>query len=44
VAYGVQGPTAVAAVLVYRGLTYLGLVGIGWAAVGLLSLQRGRRG
>jgi uncharacterized protein (TIRG00374 family) len=39
VAYGTNGPTAVASVLVYRALTFIGLVGIGWAAVALLSVQ-----
>jgi uncharacterized protein (TIRG00374 family) len=42
VAYGTSGPTAVAAVLVYRALTFIGLVGIGWMAVATLSVQTSR--
>jgi putative heme transporter len=37
VAYGTSGPTTIAAVLVYRTLTFIGLVGIGWVAVAMLS-------
>ena len=44
VAYGTKGPTAVAAVLVYRALTLIGLVGIGWAIAAYLSARdRGAR-
>ena len=43
VAYGTSGPTTVAAVLVYRALTFIGLVGIGWVAAALLSVQTPRR-
>jgi hypothetical protein len=43
VAYGSDGATAVAAVVVYRALTIVGLVGLGWAAVGALAVDRGRR-
>jgi uncharacterized protein (TIRG00374 family) len=39
VAYGVPGPAAVAAVLVYRALTLIGLVGIGWLVAALLAAQ-----
>ncbi len=40
VAYGYPGATAAAAVVVYRALTLFGLVGLGWVAIGLLSLRR----
>jgi uncharacterized protein (TIRG00374 family) len=43
VAYGTPGPIAVAAVLVYRGLTFIGLVGIGWLAAAILAMQTSRR-
>jgi uncharacterized protein (TIRG00374 family) len=42
VAFGTRGPTAVGAVLVYRGLTLIGLVGMGWGAVAFLALQAHR--
>jgi uncharacterized membrane protein YbhN (UPF0104 family) len=42
VAYGVPGADAGAAVLVYRALTLLGLVGLGWLAVAALAVT-GRR-
>ena len=41
VAYGTTGSTAAAAVLVYRGLTFVGLVGLGWAAAAVLALRYG---
>jgi uncharacterized membrane protein YbhN (UPF0104 family) len=43
VGYGVPGAAAGAAVLVYRALTLIGLVGIGWLAVALLAVES-RRG
>jgi putative heme transporter len=43
VAYGVNGSTAVAAVVVYRALTFVGLVGLGWVAAGALAVEA-RRG
>jgi uncharacterized protein (TIRG00374 family) len=43
VASGTNGPTAVTAVLVYRALTFIGLVGIGWVAAALLSVQTSRQ-
>jgi uncharacterized membrane protein YbhN (UPF0104 family) len=39
VAYGLPGADAGAAVLVYRALTLIGLVGIGWLVVALLALE-----
>jgi uncharacterized protein (TIRG00374 family) len=39
VAYGTPGDVAVAAVLVYRALTLVGLVGLGWVAVGALAVE-----
>jgi uncharacterized membrane protein YbhN (UPF0104 family) len=39
VACGVAGAGAGAAVLVYRGLTLIGLVGIGWLGVALLAAE-----
>lgn len=42
VAYGTPGATAGAAVLVYRALTLVGLVAIGWAAVAVLAVQSRR--
>ncbi|HZD73313.1 MAG TPA: lysylphosphatidylglycerol synthase transmembrane domain-containing protein [Actinomycetota bacterium] len=39
VAYGLPGADAGAAVLVYRALTLIGLVGIGWAVVALLAFE-----
>jgi len=47
VAYGVPGAVAAAAVLVYRALTLIGLVGIGWVVAALLAVesrQADRRG
>ena len=43
VAYGVPGASAGAAVLVYRALTLIGLVGIGWLVVALLAGDQRRR-
>jgi putative heme transporter len=43
VAYGTKGPSAVAAVVVYRAITFIGLVGIGWIVVGVLAVQTRRR-
>jgi uncharacterized membrane protein YbhN (UPF0104 family) len=43
VAYGVAGAGAGAAVLVYRALTLIGLVAIGWVAVALLAVGDRRR-
>src|SRR6266704_1550064 len=43
VAYGVRGAHAGAAVLVYRVLTLIGLVGIGWLSVALLAVEDRRR-
>ena len=42
VGYGSPGATAGAAVLVYRGLTLVGLVGLGWAVAAYLA-ARSRR-
>jgi uncharacterized membrane protein YbhN (UPF0104 family) len=42
VAYGVPGAPAGAAVLVYRALTLIGLVGIGWLVVALQAVDRRR--
>jgi putative heme transporter len=42
VAYGVPGADAGAAVLVYRALTLLGLVGIGWLVVAVLAFTSRR--
>jgi putative heme transporter len=42
VAYGVSGSTAVAAVVVYRALTFIALVGVGWLAAGLLAIEARR--
>jgi putative heme transporter len=39
VAYGLPGADAGAAVLVYRALTLIGLVGIGWVVVALLLVE-----
>jgi uncharacterized protein (TIRG00374 family) len=39
VAYGIKGSAAVAGVLVYRAITYVGLVGIGWLAATALAAQ-----
>src|SRR6266542_1373003 len=39
VAYGLPGADAGAAVLVYRALTLIGLVGIGWLFVALLAFE-----
>src|SRR6266516_1705091 len=39
VAYGLPGADAGAAVLVYRALTLIGLVGIGWLVVALLAFE-----
>jgi putative heme transporter len=38
VAYGTAGPTAVGAVVLYRALTLVGLVGLGWLAAGILAI------
>jgi putative heme transporter len=43
VAYGLPGAGAGAAVLVYRALTLIGLVGIGWLGVALLAVEDRRR-
>jgi uncharacterized membrane protein YbhN (UPF0104 family) len=43
VAYGVQGAHAGAAVLVYRVLTLIGLVGIGWLSAAFLAVEDRRR-
>src|SRR5438132_6380487 len=43
VAYGTDGPTAVGAVVIYRALTFIGLVGLGWVAAGTLALEGRRR-
>ncbi|MDP9341993.1 MAG: flippase-like domain-containing protein [Actinomycetota bacterium] len=43
VAYGADGATAVAAVVVYRALTLVGLVGVGWVVVGVQALRAKRR-
>ena len=43
VAYGTSGATAAAAVVVYRALTLIGLVGLGWAAAGALAAENRRR-
>jgi uncharacterized protein (TIRG00374 family) len=42
VAYGTTGSSAAAAVLVYRGLTFIGLVGLGWLAAAALAVQTRR--
>jgi len=42
VAYGTNGPTAVAAVLVYRAITFLGLGGLGWVASAVLAVETHR--
>jgi hypothetical protein len=39
VAYGLPGADAGAAVLVYRALTLIGLVGIGWLVVAMLAVE-----
>jgi uncharacterized protein (TIRG00374 family) len=39
VAYGTKGPTAVAAVIVYRALTLIGLVGLGWIVAATVSIE-----
>jgi uncharacterized membrane protein YbhN (UPF0104 family) len=39
VAYGLPGADAGAAVLVYRALTLIGLVGLGWLGVALLAVE-----
>src|SRR5262249_46844270 len=44
IAYGVDGDSAVASVLVYRTLSLVGLVGIGWLAVALLAVEDDRLG
>lgn len=41
VAYGAEGDVAVSAVIVYRALTLLGLVGLGWVAVWVLRRRSG---
>jgi len=42
VAYGSPGDTAVAAVVVYRALTLIGLVGLGWVAAAVLAVENRR--
>ena len=42
VAYGSNGATAVAAVIVYRALTLIGLVGVGWVVAGVLAVRARR--
>jgi uncharacterized protein (TIRG00374 family) len=42
VAYGTPGAVAAAAVLVYRALTLLGLVGVGWVGAGVLAAEKRR--
>jgi putative heme transporter len=44
VALGTTGSQAGAAVLLYRALTWVGLVGLGWVAVGVLAAERNRSG
>jgi uncharacterized protein (TIRG00374 family) len=39
VAYGVPGASAGAAVLVYRALTLIGLVGLGWLVVAVQAVE-----
>jgi len=39
VAYGGEGARAVAAVIVYRALTLVGLVGVGWVVAGILAVR-----
>ncbi len=39
VAYGTPGPAATAAVLVYRGMVFVVLVGVGWLAAAALALR-----
>lgn len=39
VAYGIKGSAAVAAVLVYRAITFVGLVGVGWLAAATLAAR-----
>jgi uncharacterized membrane protein YbhN (UPF0104 family) len=41
VAYGMHSPTAVAAVLLYRIISFWSLVPLGWVLVGVLSRRRG---
>jgi uncharacterized protein (TIRG00374 family) len=43
VAFGTKGAEAGAAVLVYRGLTLVGLVGLGWVAAAILQAERHAR-
>lgn len=43
VAYGTPGSSAVAAVVVYRAITFIGLVGVGWVVAGVLAIGTGRR-
>src|SRR5207248_7194934 len=40
VAYGTKGSAAVAAVLVYRAITFVGLVGTGWIVASGLAAER----
>jgi uncharacterized membrane protein YbhN (UPF0104 family) len=42
ISYRVSGAAAGAATLVYRGLTLVGLVGLGWGAVGVLAVLERR--
>jgi uncharacterized protein (TIRG00374 family) len=39
VAYGTKSSSAVAAVLVYRAITYVGLVAVGWVVAAVLAAQ-----
>jgi len=42
ISYDVSGAAAGAATLVYRGLTLIGLVGLGWVAAGVLAVMMRR--
>ena len=42
VAYGTKSSSAVAAVLVYRAITFVGLVGAGWAVAAVLAAETHR--
>ena len=44
ISYDVSGAAAGAATLVYRGLTLIGLVGLGWVAAGVLAVMMRREG
>jgi putative heme transporter len=39
IAYGINGAAAAAAVLVYRAITFVGLVGLGWLAAAALAAR-----